>query len=147
MMILLLILLWIAIILGFNIWDKKVTERGGKPEYLLYFTVRGFAAIVHGILMLMAVQDAKTYYSTLTGWELFVVWSPYLCFQVTSFWVIYESIRNLWTHHQVFYYDNVEKDSGYIDRFFAWAGWQFHLICKILALILCIFSVIVIYQR
>ena len=147
-MITFLIIFWLIVFIpAFNYYDYRVTRNGGKPEYKLYFIIRGFAAIIHGGLMLIANQDSKTDYSTLSAWQLTVVWAPYLLFQVTSFWVIYELIRNEWTSRQWDYYDHKEKDSGYIDRFFAWAGRPFHLFAKLCAVAVCILSIIVIYQR
>lgn len=147
-MITLILLIWpIIIIPSFNIYDYIVTHKGGKPNYLLYFTIRGMLAIIHGIFMLMVNQDSKTNYSDLTAWELTVVWAPYLIFQVTSFWLIYEFIRNAWSHRSLFYYDHKEHDSGLLDRFSAWVGPNLHIVMKALALALCILSVIVIYQR
>ena len=147
-MITLLIVLWItAFIPGFNYYDYRTTRNGGKPEYILYFIIKGFLAIIHGTFMLMANQDSKTDYSFLSAWELTVVAAPYFLFQITSFWVIYELIRNGWTRKQWDYYDHKEKDSGYIDMFFAWAGRPFHLFAKLCAIVVCILSIIVIYKR
>ena len=147
-MITLLLIIWIVLIIpAFNYYDYRVTRKGGKPEYKLYFIIKGALAIVHGALMLAVNQDSKTVYSDLTAWQLTVVWAPYLLFQITSFWIEYELIRNLWTRRQWDYYDSKEKDSGWIDRFFAWAGRPFHVFVKLCALAICVLSIIVIYQR
>src|SRR5690349_15677910 len=143
-----LILIWLLIVIpGFNYYDYKTTYKGGKPNYFLYFIIRGMLAVVHGIFMLVAKQDKITDYTTLSAWELTVVWAPYLLFQVTSFWLIYEFIRNAWSHRSLFYYDHKEFDSGVLDRFAAWVGPDLHIVMKALALVICILSGVVIYQR
>lgn len=147
-MLTLIIFIWPLIIVpAFNYYDYKTTHKGGKPNYLLYFIIKGILAIVHGIFLLVVNQDSKTNYSDLTAWQLTMVWAPYLLFQVTSFWLIYEFIRNAWSHRSLFYYDHKEFDSGLVDRFSAWIGPDLHIVMKVLALVICILSVIVIYQR
>lgn len=141
------LLLWHLVILGFNIWDRKVTKNGGKPSYLQYFLIRGFAAIVHGGLMLIVFEDAYTNYGSLSGWQLLALWFPYLTFQVTTFWIQYELVRNHWSGEAFLYYDTVEKDSGIVDRFFAWTGPTYHALAKLIAFVICILCVIVIYTR
>lgn len=143
----LVLLLWHPIILGFNIWDKKVTKSGGKPNYLIYFLIRGGAAIVHGGLMLIVFEDAYTNYGMLSAWQLLALWFPYLTFQVCTFWIQYEICRNVWSNEAILYYDRIEKDSEIVDRFFAWTGPGFHAIAKVMALILAVLSAWLIYTR
>lgn len=147
MITLLLLLSWHLIILGFNIWDRKVTKNGGKPNYVIYFLVRGGAAILHGALMLIVLEDRYTDYGDLSGWQLLALWTPYLGYQVTTFWIQYEMVRNHWSNEALLYYDHQEKDSGIIDRFFAWAGPEMHAVFKLLALVLAVLCVILIYGR
>ncbi|MES1224493.1 MAG: hypothetical protein ABUT20_53865 [Bacteroidota bacterium] len=147
-MITLVLFIWpLVIVPAFNYYDYKTTYKGGKPNYFLYFIIRGMLAVFHGIFVLISKQDKLTDYTTLSAWELTVVWAPYLLFQVTSFWLIYEFIRNAWSHRSLFYYDHKEFDSGILDRFAAWVGPNLHIVMKALALVICIISVIVIYQR
>jgi len=147
MTIALLLLLWLAVIAGFNYWDYKVTRHGGKPNYLIYFIVRGMASILHSALCLILLEDQYTDYGSLSAWQLFVLWSPYLGFQVTSFWIQYEVTRNWWTNEALLYYDQSEGDSGIVDRFFKWAGPTFHAVAKVMALAVAVLSAWLIYVR
>lgn len=141
------LLLWHLVILVFNIWDRKITKNGGKPSYLIYFLTRGFAAIVHGGLMLIVFEDAYTNYGELSGWQLLALWFPYLTFQVTTFWIQYELCRNHWSGEALLYYDTLEKDSGIVDRFFAWTGPTFHALAKVMALAVAVLSAWLIWVR
>ena len=143
----LVLLLWHPIILLFNVWDKKITKNGGKPNYIVYFLVRGMAAVLHGGFMLIVFEDAYTDYGSLTAWQLLILWFPYLTFQVCTFWIQYEICRNVWSNEALLYYDNSEKDSGVIDRFFAWTGPAFHVAAKIMALVFAFLSAWLIYTR
>ena len=122
------LLLWL-IPIGLNVYADK---DGRKPNYLLMFVLRGIAAILHGVLF--NPQDMADY------WPVFL-------FQVTSFWILFEIALNLVRGREVFYYDRKEKDSGWIDKLFAWAGPFWHIIAKIVATILMVWSIILIYQR
>lgn len=148
MTILFLLILWCPLAIGaFNYWDYKVTKDGGKPSYLIYFLVRAGAAILHGSLMLIVLEDDHTNYGDLSAWQLLALWAPYLSFQVTTFWIQYEITRNIWTNQAWLYYDQYEKDSGIIDRFFAWTGPTFHAMAKLFALAVAVLCVILIYSR
>jgi len=147
MTIALLLLAWVDIIGGFNLWDYFVTKDGGKPNYLIYFIARGMASIAHSTVCFIVLEDQHYDYGSLSAWQLLALWSPYLGFQVTSFWIIYEIVRNYWTGEALLYYDHKEKDSGLIDRVFAWAGSGFHVIAKLLALVVSVLCVILIYNR
>lgn len=120
--------LWL-IPIGLNVYADK---DGRKPNYLLMFVLRGAAAILHGVLF--NPQDVTDY------WPVFL-------FQVTSFWLLFEIILNIVRGREVFYYDRKEKDSGWIDRFFAWAGPFWHFFAKIVAAALMVWSIIMIYKR
>lgn len=147
MTILLLLLLWHLIIIGFNYWDRNITNNGGKPNYLIYFLVRGAAAILHGSLMLIVLEDRYTNYGSLSSWQLLALWAPYLGYQVTTFWLQYEIVRNHWSGEAWLYYDHQERDSGIIDRFFAFAGPTFHTMAKLFALAITVLCVILIVSR
>ncbi len=147
MTIALLLLLWLVIIIIFNYIDWAVTHDGGKPDYGKYFVMRGAAAILHGVLLLIVNEDAYTNYGSLSAWQLLILWLPYLGFQVCSFWILYELIRNKWTGRDWLYYDSEEKDSGFVDRFFAWAGPTYHGLAKIISLIICLLCIFLIWTR
>lgn len=147
MTIFILLISWVAVIGGFNLWDYFVTKDGGKPNYLIYFLARGAVAILHGTVCLMLLEDQYYDYSSLSGWQLFTLWLPYIGLQVTSFWLIYPEIRNVWANKYFLYYDQKEGDSGMVDRFFKWAGKDFHALAKTLALAVCVICIVLIYTR
>ena len=142
-----LLLAWVAIIGGFNLWDYFVTHKGGKPNYLIYFLVRGAAAILHATACLMVLEDQYYDYGSLSAWQLLAIWFPYLGFQVCSFWIIYELVRNWWTDKPALYFDTVEHDSGGIDKLFSKLGHTFHTFAKVLALAVAVLCVFLIYNR
>lgn len=130
---LLLLLVWFIPIF-INAWlDRK----GEKRNYIVVFIARAWAAILHGILM----QVQKPFYD---AWPDYV---PVFIFQVTSFWIFFELILNYLRNDPAFYYDQKEGDSGWIDRFFKWAGPTWHYIAKGLCFIVMILSAIVVYHR
>lgn len=124
----LLLLLWLLPIAG-NIY---LDRNGRKPNYLQMFILRGMAAILHGVLF--NPQNWNDYF-------------PVFIFQVTSFWLFFEAGLNIVRNKPLLYYDHFEGDSGWIDRLFKWAGPTAHAIAKIAILILCILSIVVIYNR
>lgn len=149
-MIAIILSIWIPIIGGFNIWDYFVTRHGGKPPYVVYWIVKGMAAIIHGAVCLIFLEDQYYDYGSLSFWQLVTVWAPYLGYQALSFWVVYELVRNWWTGKYKIswlYYDTEEKDSGWIDRVFAWLGPVFHAFAKVMALAIVIFCIILICTR
>lgn len=97
--------------------------------------------------MLIFLEDAYTNYGSLSAWQLLALWAPYLGYQMTTFWIQYEIVRNEWSGEAWLYYDHQEKDSGIIDRFFAWAGPTFHAMAKLFALAVAVLCVILIYAR
>jgi len=120
-----------AIAIGINIWFARSRE---KPNYLVQGILRGMASILHGALFISS-QDQ---------WPLYLV---LVIFQVTSFWIVFELVLNFIWGEALLYYDHKERDSGWIDRFFAGLGKSgptAHFVAKILALVLCVLSVIVI---
>lgn len=144
----LLLLLWCpVIILAFNYWDYKVTVHGGKPDYFLYWFNRGVASFAHSTLCLFILEPAVTNYGDLSSWQLLMVWAPFLGFQMGSFWIVYEIVRNIWTKEDLLYYDHQEKDSGNIDRFFAWTGSEFHTFAKLIVLLLTVLCGILIWTK
>lgn len=128
----LLLLTWFIPIF-INAWmDRK----GAKRDYVVVFIFRGIAAILHAVL----VQVTGSYYDVADYLPLFI-------FQVTSFWIFFELILNYLRDNPAFYYDRREKDSGWIDRFFTWAGPGWHLVAKAMCFIVMVLSVIVIYHQ
>lgn len=127
---LLKVLSWILVFVPIlNYIDCRVTRNGDKPNYLLYFILRGGAYILWGILVVHEPLDNRDNIR-----EIVVT----LGYAICSFWVEYELIRNWWSKRALLYYDIIEKDSGIIDRFFAWAGREAHLVAKLIALVLAI---------
>lgn len=112
-----------------NAWmDRK----GAKRDYKIVFIFRGIAAIIHGVLF--------------DPYDL-IDYLPVFIFQVTSWWIFFELILNYLRDNPAFYYDQKEGDSGWIDRFFKWAGPTWHLVAKGLCFIVMVLSIIVIYHR
>lgn len=109
-------------------WDKD----GRKPVYAQMFILRGMAAFSHWLLFVRSPDQMP-----LLAWLL--------VFEVTSFWLVFEIWLNLRRGNALLYYDTVEKDSGYIDRFFAWAGQGWHFVAKVSALALMIYCIIRVY--
>ena len=134
------LLLWL-IPIALNVWADW---KGRKPNYTLMFILRGGAAILHGILIIPT--DVPQW--TMSGWELLMLWLPYFTFQITSFWIFFELALNiLQKRDNLLYYDIKEKDSGYIDRFFAWAGPTWHAVAKGVAFIVMVLSIAVIFAN
>jgi len=122
------LLLWLIPIAA-NVWADA---NGRKPIYLVMFILRGMAAILHGVLF-----DPHTLQD----------YFPVFIFQVTSFWLLFEIALNIVRKKPILYYDTTEHDSGWIDKFFSLTGREFHFFCKLLALIILVFSIIIIYSR
>lgn len=132
---------WLIFIPFFNLVDWKITHKGGKPNYKRYNLTKAVFGI--GCFFLVANFDS---------WQRFLISGLVMAiFELTSFWLIYELIRNLWsrrplTWRELLYFDFTENDSGFWDNFFAKYGWNFHAFCKLLALIICIISAFLITQ-
>lgn len=125
-----LLSLWLVPI-GVNVWFARKRE---KPNYLVQFIIRGMASLLHGALFIRSQEQ----------WPIAIV---IVIFQITSFWIVFELALNIIWGEPLMYYDTKEKDSGWIDRFFAWAGPGYHFAAKIAALIVCILSIIVINHQ
>lgn len=139
-----LLLTWLLFILGHNYVDYRITRNGGKPNYLIYFLARAMASIIWASFLVQPVPYGPFWQES---WRLLVEWLPYLLFTTTSFWIVYEIVRNIWTKKPLLYFDYKERDSGWIDRLFSSLGIGYHLTAKLLALAVCVLSVIVIYHR
>jgi hypothetical protein len=133
------LLSWLWPIAGNVYLDRN----GAKRNYLQVNLIRGMFAIAHGILVL-----PKDYnYSSASSLDLLLIWLPLLVFEFTSYWIFFELGLNIVRHRKLLYYDNKEGDSGYIDRFFKWAGPTWHAVAKILCFVLMVLSIIVIYEN
>lgn len=126
---------WLLFILSFNFVDWKVTHKGRKPNYKIYNSVKFIVGL--GIWAL---------YGNFENWKtiLFsgIVWA---IFEVTSFWLIYPEVRNIWAKKPFLYFDTVEKDSGKVDLFFS-SHQELHTVCKLIALFMALLSGILIYH-
>lgn len=125
------LLIWIVAILSETYRNYYIIEiKKSRPNYLQSFVLRGMAAILHGILF--NPHNMGDYL-------------PVLIFQVTSFWLLFEVSLNYLRHKPLLYYG---ETSGWIDRAFTWMGsLNFHFYCKVLAALVCLFSIIIIYKR
>ena len=133
-----MLVLWLVPI-GLNVyWDKD----GRKPNYLQMFMLRGITAILHGIVFDMTCRIFPPDLYRYSMWELVLIWTPLFTFQVTSFWILFELGLNLVRGREAFYFDRKERDSGWIDKIFDHLGSGAHLAAKIMALILCVLSIL-----
>ena len=131
---------WLLFIPFFNLVDYFVTHDGGKPNYTKYNATKAIVGLACAFLWMMDFSSVSRFF--LSGFVAAL-------FEVTSFWVLYELIRNLWSRDikswkDLLYFDQEERDSGFVDRFFAYHGWTVHAWAKLAALILAIFSGILI---
>lgn len=117
-----------------------IADAGGrKPNYLAMFFLRAFTFIIYGVLWTL-----PTY-----GWIL--RWLPVAVFQLTSYWLLFELGLNIAynirenENRSLLYFDQKEKDSGWIDRFFARFP-QLHTPAKVVTAILMVSSIIMIYR-
>ena len=138
-MIILKLLTWLLVIAG-NVYADRNRR---KPNYLLVNCMRGALMIVHAVFVL-PYPDYRCDYQCMSWYEPLVPYMPIFLFQLTSYWVFFPLALNLvWGEHWL-YYDIKEKDSGWVDMLFAWAGWKAHLLSKILAFIVMVLCVVVI---
>lgn len=130
-MIALYLLLWLVFIAAEVYRNYRIIEiNHSRPSYLKSFVVRGMAAIMHGVLF--------------NPVNMHDYW-PVLIYQVTSFWVLFDLSLN-WLRQKPMLY--MGKQSGLIDKAFNWIGSDgFLFFCKVLAVVVCVFSIIVIYTR
>lgn len=141
-MILFILLLWLIPIAA-NVY---IDRNGKKPEYMQVFVLRGMAAIIHGILTDMVCHIFPNDLYRYSMWELVLIYLPLLVFQVTSFWILFEISLNVVRGRELLYFDRKERDSGWIDKLFDRLGNGAHLAAKLMALVFCIISIIVIYH-
>lgn len=125
---------WLIFIPFFNLVDYIVTHKGGKPNYKRYNITKAVFGV--GCFFLVANFDS---------WQRFLISGLVMAiFELTSFWLIYPEIRNIWAKKPFLYYDTVELDSGGVDFFFAYHK-KLYIPAKIMALVLFVLSGIVIY--
>lgn len=116
----------------FNAWmDRK----GAKRNYIIVNIFRGAALILHGSWFIDSYEGYWFY------------WWPVLLYQFTSFWIVFELVLNRYLGRGPLYYDTKERDSGWTDKFFAWAGTGWHTVAKILALFGMIAGIVITYFR
>lgn len=126
---------WLAFIPSFNLLDYFVTRNGRKPNYLKYNLVKTIVGLICFVFM-----------GEFSSWSRFFISGVVVAiFELTSFWLGYEIIRNIWTKKHLLYFDQFELDSGGVDLFFA-KNPDLHTPAKIAALVLCIFTAIIIYH-
>ena len=127
------LIVWLLLI-AFNVY---LDRNGRKPDYLVTGILRGIAAILY----LGLIWDVQGGYSLWTDFKEF--WSL-LLFMGTSYWLFFEVGLNYLRIKPLLYYDRIERDSGWIDRFFADHP-KLHTPAKIFALCLMILALIDIY--
>lgn len=135
------LLLWLLPI-AFNVWTDR---NGRKPDYLIVFILRGFVIILY----LGGVWDMQGGYSLIEDFK--ENWSLWL-FCLTSYWLFFEiglnvvrgRIKQLGFWSGLLYYDTVEKDSGWIDGFFAKYP-KLHAPVKVLTFLLMLMAITDIY--
>lgn len=123
----LLLLLWLVPIAA-NIYADR---NGRKPNYLQMFILRAMASLIHMFFFVRSPEQ----------WQL-ILWL--IVFQTTSFWLLFEGILNLVRGRELFYYDRVEKDSGWIDRFFA-NKQGLHFAAKVICFAFMVYSITRVY--
>lgn len=139
------LLLWMFPVF-FNIYKDR---NGHKPNYLKVNTLRAMAAVIHGLLF-----APRNWYEFVNEYHWSLGVAVFL-FQVTSYWLVFEvglnivrkRIQQLGFWKGILYYDQQEGDSGLIDRFFKWTGATYYALAKVLALIVCVLSIIAIYYQ
>jgi len=131
------ILSWLLVPLANAWWDRK----GRKPNYVAMFFLRGIAMILHMGLVFNPAYGEWMYCGVL------------VLYYVTSYWIVFELALNIWQGKVkqfgsagLLYYDDSEGDSGWLDKFFAYTGAEFHFYSKLFALALCIMSIFSIYH-
>jgi len=132
-MIALKLFIWLLPI-SFNVWTDR---KGRKPDYLVMFILRGCTAILY----LGWIWDVQGGYNLIDDFKN--IWSLVL-FMVTSWWLFFEAGLNFVRKKPLLYYDTKEKDSGWIDRFFA-KYQKLHTPAKLLAILLLLLSLTDIY--
>lgn len=103
---------WITFI-GLAIWYNwyKITVRGVKPTYFNSNWARG----VFG-LMCLVLTYKETFDPLVNGLD----YLPFIAFECTSFWLLFDPILNLTRGKPIGYKG---ASSGYLDRLPKWAYW------------------------
>lgn len=128
-----LLLLWLIVPIG-NVWmDRK---RPARDNYIQVNLVRGALAIIHGAWVMPSGID----FGAVSGWGLLMYALPLWAYQIASYWVVFEAGLNLVWKEALLYYDTDEGNSGWVDRFFKWAGKWAHAAAKLLALAGAVYS-------
>jgi hypothetical protein len=130
-MITLYLILWFVFI-GLESYRNYylIEVKKSRPIYIQSFIGRCMAAILHGVLF-----DP----------QVMADYAPVFFFQLTSFWILFDLSLNYFRKKPLLY---MGEKSGWIDRAFIWLNsdaWLFF--CKVLSLVVCVFSIIVICTR
>lgn len=145
MMLTIILLLWL-IPIAVNVY---IDREGKKPNYTLVNTLRGMAAILHGLILDLVCgyfpEQMKIDPSVYSIWELVKMFAPIFLFQITSYWILFELAYNKVRGREPLYFDRKERDSGITDKIFDALGNGAHLTAKIIALVICVLSIIKIY--
>lgn len=121
--------IWFAFIFGHAEKDKhEIKDLNEKPFYLLSFTIRGIAAILHGILF-----DPHNGYDYL----------PIFLFQVSSFFLFFSPLLNMLRHLPLLY---AGKKSGWFDPYFNKYKWL-HIAAILASMAIMAQSIIVLIHR
>jgi len=98
------LLIWLIVPFTLAYFDFK----GKKPVYIQSFLIRAILAFFHWCIIIKEPQQ----------WPLLVVIILYQMFSFYNFFDLFLNMfRGKW--NDLLYYDHLEKDSGWIDRFFA----------------------------
>lgn len=138
-----ILFLWL-IPIAVNVYADR---NGRKPNYGMMFVLRGMAALSHAVIFDIVCNYFPDNLHLYSHWQLFLIFLPLLLFYTTSFWIIFELALNMVRGRELLYFDRKERDSGWIDKIFDALGNGAHLVAKILALVLCVLSIMVIYGR
>ena len=130
-MITLHLILWLVFIAAETYRNYYLIEvKKTRPMYLQSFVLRGMAAILHGILF--NPHNMADYF-------------PVFIFQVSSFWLLFDLSLNYLRGKPMLY---MGEQSGWIDRAFTWIGSDgFLFFCKLLTLVVSVFSAIVVINK
>lgn len=118
--------------------NARVDRDGHKPNYLKVGIARVFAGVTYWFFWTKYPED---------GWLLFWV----TIYELTSFYLVFEILLNIWRKRPILHYDYIENDSGWIDGFFGklyrkFKTHLFHHAFKLLCLIAVIVSITKIYE-
>jgi len=129
-MITLKLIIWLLFIVAHAYFDYyRITIEKKHPIYWQSFL---FIRLPAGLLYLL-----------LWDWHNWLYAGNYILFECTSFYLTFPALLNIFRKKELFY---LGKSSGWLDTHFIKHPVQFR-IALLLALVICILSVIVIYQR